>query len=204
MLLFTFISIPAVYLLFIKKITYKNLFCAFIGVLTSSVLTLVFWALNTLYQPITSTLSTKFVKVLLGNAMPLVVLSVFYLVYHIKKINFINFDFSFKSGYLYWSLIFTIFSNTRRSSDPGTIILPVVYIAILLIHYYLDKIEFKKRDSLVKSVLYLLIPLLYILSTVFIYYSIIALSVFFVIVFVMSFTIKKKFKLLLSHFINLK
>lgn len=204
MLIFAFVSLPAIYLLLIDKVTYARFFKLFLGVLVSSIVSLLFWSVSTLYQPSSMTFISKFLKVFLGSVFPLLLLSLHFALNIGKKISLRLPGFSFVTGYLYWNLIFSVLTNSRRESDFSIIIFPLVFIVILYSFYLLNKISFKIRDNIYRPILYLSLPLLFVFTSVFNYYSVVVLIVFFVIVFALFYTAKKRYRPLINNLINFK
>ncbi len=180
------------------------MFDLFLGVLVSSLASLLFWSFSTLFQPSSATLFNNIVKVLLSSVFPILLLCLMFFLHYIKGIKFILPKFSFITGFLYWNLIFTILSNTRRDSDLATITLPIVFMIILLGFYYLNKFTFPKRDRVYKSIIYMIMPILLVFTKVFSYYSMVALIILFLVLIAISFTVKSKYKIILNNLINLK
>ncbi len=190
MFIFAIFSIPITFLLFVEKKTSKNIVLFFFGCVISSILSLLFWAISTLYIYDSDSLFNKFVIYFISNVIPIIILSISIIYTFFSSIKKLDLSYSFISGFLYFNLLFSIFTNAKYDIDLITLYLPFVYMFCI---YYINKIknfEFKEKSRLYKSLLYLLIPLYFMFAFIIFKVSMV-LSIIFLVLLLFSIIILK-------------
>jgi hypothetical protein len=183
MFIFAIFSIPITFLLLIEKKNSKNLVLFFFGCVISSIFSLLFWAISTLYAFDSDSLLNKSIIYFICNTIPLLILFLMVTYSFFSSNKKIDLSFSFISGFLYFNLLFSIFTNPRYSVDLLTLYSPVFYIFSIYCINKLNRVEFKNENRLFKSLSYIFIPLFILLSFVFFQISIILSIIFFVLSF---------------------
>lgn len=187
MLFFSLVSIPALFILLNKKLKYEDISKFFLGALISSILSLSMWSLGTLMNSTNMSFVYIVLKFLVTYISPLFVLSIIYLVDYLSKSDIKLPSKSFKSGYVYWNLVFCVIHNSR---DMKSVLLPLFYILIVISLYHVDLFKFVAKDDLLKVLYYFLIPFYILIVLLMIYYSILGLVITGIITVVIAFIFK--------------
>lgn len=191
MLLFSIVSLPALFLLLKGNIKYKDITLFFLGVLISSLLSLITWSLSTFFQPEGISLVTKSFKLILNSVSPLIVLSLFYFVYYIFDWKVKLPSDSFKCGFIYWNMLFSII---QESSEVKSLVLPIFYMLVLITLIYVERVVFKMKDNIIKGLYYILLPFYILASLLVIYYSNVGTAVLGSVSLVVLIVVKFNFK----------
>lgn len=168
MLFFSIVSLPALFIIIKRDIKYKHISVFFLGILISSLLSLASWALSTFFQPDGMSFVNNAIKLFFNSVFPLFVFNLIYLIHYIFKWKVKLPSDSFKCGFLYWNMLFSIIQN---SHDVKSLVLPVFYMMVLFSLVKIEKVQFKASDSLIKGIYYILLPFYILLSLLLIYYS---------------------------------
>lgn len=135
MFLFAILIYPTAILLLKKSICRKELYNFIVGLVVSSVITLLFWSLSTFFNPYSFGFHLKFVYLLLKSYVPLLLLLGVLLYRDIKGLKKIS--NSLIAGFIYWVSCFsTALFSGNRSFYYG-FINPLLFLVLLLLVVYL-------------------------------------------------------------------
>lgn len=181
MLIFAFLSVPLYVLMVKNKIEFKDISLFFIGIVVSSIISVIFWAFGSLYVLQTHSILVKTIKDYLVYILPLIVVIGFYIFDTKNNLKFNNYYLF--SGFIYWNLLFKLLTNYELSNDVLVLFLPIHYLFILFVLQYIDL-----RKMNIKYInYYLFLGLVFYLFLILLmnFYSMILFSIFsfFVILF---------------------
>lgn len=175
MLIFAIVSLPCLFLIVSKKISSKDTVLFFYGIVISSIISIITWALSTFYYYESDSLFNIQFKFFIIIIIPLIILFGYY-----SYLIFSNFKYfspipkTFVSGYLYWNLIFSLILDIRISSHSNILIMPIFYMLILLLLLKITDVVFAKYDLVLRAVLIAFIPVIVLFFSIILSLSILA------------------------------
>lgn len=157
MFIFALLSIP-LFLIIIDKLCYKSVIIFAFGIVVSQFLSILMWALGTFYNYDTDIIFTKSIKVLIIHAVPLILLFGYlcYMSLSTKKLKRIPNIFIY--GFLYWNMLFFLINDIRVTSNLKILYMPLMYLSIVYIFYFMDNISYHINNRLVKGFVLGIIP----------------------------------------------
>lgn len=158
MLIFAIFSIPAFFVVLEKEISNKKIILFVHGVIFSSILSLIMWALSTLYIFNSDTIFFKSIKIFVIQIIPIVILFYFLFYIQISKRSIKKISSSFVSGFLYWNLLFYLLTNKHIDSTIIVFLLPIFYLSIMHLYYSINDIQFIINDRIIKNTLIAIVP----------------------------------------------
>lgn len=168
MLIFAIIGLPAFFFILKKKIEHKDIILFFLGVVFSSVLSILMWSLGTFYSYYSDQEVYKVIKMLIIQCIPLFILYVYVFVIQIKakkiKIDIV-------AGFLYWNLLFSLLMDIRINNQIQIILLPLLYMFVLYLQFSIERISFIYKNDILKLVFFVSLPFIIFLFQVFSIYS---------------------------------
>lgn len=143
MFLFAIFIYPLTLLFFKKNINRKDSYNFIIGLLFSSIISLLFWSLSTLFNPYSMAFGYLFLYTVLKTFIPIFVLIGYIIYSEVKRSK--RLPVSFISGYIYWVLCFSTALYSGDRSFYFGFINPLLYIIMFFIISFLYDINDVKR-----------------------------------------------------------
>lgn len=158
MILFALCSIPLIYTILDEQISYKKITHYFSGIIISSIISIIFWSISTLYKYNSHTLLLITIDELIEVYIPLQILFLYIFICKLRNSKcMLTMDFIM--GYIHWNLLFSLLSNVRSFYFFQELYLPIFYMMGIYLFFNLSKVNFLKNDIVVKRVIIILFPL---------------------------------------------
>lgn len=158
MIVFALFSLPLFFVIIDDTVTLKKVTQYFSGIIVSSIICLIFWALSTFYQYNSDTVLNITIDEVIEVLLPLFILFLYIFICRLRDKRSI-FTTDFLIGYLHWNMLFALLSDVRSSYSYQEIYIPFFYILAVFVLYNLDRVHFVKKDGLIKKIVVVLFPI---------------------------------------------
>lgn len=158
MIIFAICSLPLFYILIDDDVTLKKITRFLSGVVVSSIVCLMFWALSTLYQYSSDTIIFLTIDEVIEVFLPLFILFLYLFICRLRnKKSIVTIDFIL--GYIQWNMLFALLSDVRSFYSYQELYIPFFYMLAAYTLVGLEEIKFIKHDSVFKNLIIILFPL---------------------------------------------
>lgn len=192
MFIFAFISIPILLIYLNEKINYRKIVSFFIGIVVSQFISILMWSINTLYSLDSDYIFLKLIKFTVVDLFPIIILFSLIGISFYNKKNIFKIKEYFIYGFLYWNMIFGLLYKQKISNNIGILIMPIIYMILIYIYHAVLSSEKNDFSILLKKIIYIMIPLILLITFFLLDFSILLVVLFVFILITSLFLLMRK------------